>query len=166
VCNVFAEGNLQIDFTACGTAIQFDEINTYGMKAVDFIAETGDTLFFVEIKDFQNPNAPEERRNEDYEMLVEAGTAKKSVFNLEMGEKIKDSLLRRYAEGGSFTKRVVYLLLINLDGLDEVARGRLKERISGHIPTGLNHERFGAFTHISFDLVNSQQLTQYGIVVR
>jgi len=164
--NVFDEGNLRFDFTACGTAVRFDESNknVHGMKAVDFIAETVDCLYFVEVKDYQNPNAPQERRINDYEMLITAGTEEKSVFILEMGEKIKDSLLRRYAEGETFTKKVIYLLFVNLDNLGEFERGLLKAKISGHIPTGLNDTRFNAFTGISFDLVNSKQLIQYGIV--
>jgi len=164
--NVFDEGNLRFDFTACGTAWRFDESNknAHGMKAVDFIAETADCLYFVEVKDFQNPNAPQERRKEDFEMLIAAGTEEKAVFILEMGEKIKDSLLRRYAEGETFTKKVIYLLFVNLDNLSEFERGLLKVKISGHVPIGLNDKRFKAFNEISFNLVNSKQLSQYGIV--
>jgi hypothetical protein len=133
------------------------------MKSVDFFAETADWLYFIEIKDFQNPKAPKEQREKDYKMLIAAGTEKKSVFNLEMGVKIKDSLLRRYAENKKFTKKVIYLLLINLDKLGEFERGLLKTKISGHIPTGLSDSRFTEFIEISFDLVNTQQLSQHGI---
>jgi len=74
--NVFNEGNLLFDFTDCGTAERFDtrDKNVYGMKAVDFIAETVDCLYFIEVKDYQNPNAAPERRKKDFEMLVAAGT--------------------------------------------------------------------------------------------
>jgi len=81
-----------------------------------------------------------------------------------MGEKIKDSLLRRFAESKVFSKQVCYLLLINLDKLGEFERGFLKAKISGHVPTGLNEARFNAFNRISFDLVDAKQLTRYGIV--
>lgn len=163
---VFNEGGLRIDFTACDRAEQFDvsNKNSHGMKAVDFIAETSDFLYFVEIKDFQNTNAPEEQKKDDLEMLIAAGTGKKAVFPLEMGAKIKDSLLRKYAEGDKFTKNIMFLLVINLDKLGEFERGLLKTKISGHVPTGLNVARFNAFTKISFELVNKEQLIQYGIV--
>jgi hypothetical protein len=39
----------------------------------------------------------------------------------------------------------------------------LKEKIIGHIPTGLNKDVYTAFTCISFDLVNPSQLETYGI---
>jgi len=133
------------------------------MKAVDFVAEDDECLYFIEVKDYQNPKATEERRKADYKMLIEAGK-EKAVFNLEMGEKIKDSLLRKYSLGEKITKKVVYLLMINLDKLGEFERGLLKERISGHVPIGLNESRFREFTNISFDLVNSEQLKSYGII--
>jgi len=159
------EGNLQFDFSSFLAAERFDnrQNNPYGMKAVDFIAEDAECLFFIEVKDFQNPRAPEFRRKEDYEMLIAAGTEKKPLFALEMGAKIKDSLLRKYSLDEKITKKVVYLLLINLDKLGEFERGLLKVRISGHVPTGLNNNRFINFTNISFDLVDKKQLETYGI---
>ncbi len=96
-------------------------------------------------------------------MLSDAMGGDKSVFVIEMGTKIKDSLLRRYAEGSTFQKKVMYLLFINLDRLGEFERGLLKTKISGHVPAGLNKERFTAFKEIAFDLVNADQLTGYGI---
>jgi len=158
--SIFNEGNLRLDFSSCN-AIQpverFDNrhTNAYGLMPVDFVMETADTLFFIEVKDFQNPNATTERREEDYKMLTISD--RQSIFTLKMGQKIKDSLLREYAMGEKFTKKITYLLLLNFDGLGERERGLLKEKISGHIPTGLNSDRFGSFTKISFSLVDRTQ---------
>jgi hypothetical protein len=154
--NIFDEGCLQFDFSACAPAERFDnkDTNPYGMKAVDFVAETDDILYFIEVKDFQNPRAPEEQRENDLRLLIEAGTARKqrtllnpdedaavSVFNLEMGGKIKDSLLRWYISGEVIAKKVVYILFIRLDKLDNPARRRLAEKIADHIPTKLNKQK-------------------------
>jgi len=165
MCNIFDEGNLQFDFSACGAAERFDvkETNPCGMKSVDFFVDGSDRLRFIEVKDFQHPKAPKERRDADYTMLCSAGTERNSLFALEMGEKIKDSLLRYYALGKTFTKKVEYLLVINLDKLGEFERGMLKAKISDHIPRGLNDSRFTAFKEISFDLVNTEQLKSRGI---
>ena len=159
------EGNLQFDFSTCHIVERFDDrqVNPYGMKAVDFIAEDTEHLYFIEVKDFQNPKATEERRKTDYEMLIAAGTEKKSIFSLEMGSKIKDSLLRKYSLGEEITKSVIYLLLVNLDKLGAFERGLLQVKISGHVPTGLNKDNFCKFTNISFDLVDLKQLEAYGI---
>jgi hypothetical protein len=166
--NVLEESGILFDFSACDAVERFDVngTNPTGMKSVDFLAESADCLYFVEIKNFENPRAPQERRQNDYKMLVEAGTEKKSFFTLEMGEKIKDSLLRRYALGNQFTKKVVYLLFIHLDKLSPHERGRLAEKITGHIPIGLNHHRFDKFHKLEFALVNSEELKQYGIIAQ
>jgi hypothetical protein len=162
---VFDEGNLRFDFSGCGTTECFDvkETNPYGMKAVDFVTDATDCVYFLEVKDYQNPSAPQEQRNTDFQMLISAGIEKNSLFIVEMGEKIKDSLLRQYASGTAVTKPIEYLLLINLDTLGEFERGLLKAKISGHVPTGLNDERFGSFTRIRFDLINGEQLSMRGI---
>ena len=159
------EGNLQFDFSSFNTVERFDDrqYNPHGMKAVDFFAEDTKHMYFIEVKDFQNPNAPDKSRVSDYKMLIDA-TKSKSIFSIEMGVKIKDSILRRYSLGEKITKNIIYLLLINLDKLGEFERGLLRERISGHVPTGLNDSRFSEFNNISFDLVNVLQLKQYGII--
>ena len=160
------EGNLLFDFSSCCDVERFDDpqTNPDGMKTVDFVAATDDCLYFIEVKDYQNPNATKERREEDYRILCEAGTQRKTMFSLEMGAKIKDSLLRKYSLGEKFTKRVVYLLFINSDKLGEYERGLLKEKISGYVPTGLNDDRFCKFTKISFELANVEQLNSRGII--
>lgn len=163
---VLEEGNLRFDFSTLLSAERFDDKrnNAYGMKAVDFVVEDAERMFFIEAKDYQNPSAPAGRRKTDYEMLITAVNDKGAIFPIEMGAKIKDSLLRKFAEGGTFSKKVVYLLLINLDKLGAFERGMLTEKICGHIPTGLNESRFCAFTSMEFRLVNAEQLNNYGIV--
>jgi hypothetical protein len=159
------ESNLVFDFIGYEKAERFDEsgLNASGLKAVDFIAETADCQYFIEVKDYQNPNAPMANRQSDLLMLKKAMAEEKNVFILEMGEKIKDSLLRRYAEGAVFAKKVKYLLLINLDKLSARELGQLKVRINGHVPKGLSSTRFTAFSEISFDVVTVNQLEQYSI---
>ncbi|MDR0764598.1 MAG: hypothetical protein LBE65_03290 [Synergistaceae bacterium] len=77
--NTFEEGNLRFDFSDCGIAERFDDTQTNprGMKAVDFVVESANCLYFIEVKDFQHPNASKEQREHDYKLLVEAGTGKK-----------------------------------------------------------------------------------------
>ena len=161
---LYEEGNLLFDFTAFTAVYRFDnsQTNPYGMKSVDFVAETENRLYFIEIKDYQHPKAPLKQRNDDKEMLINAAEGK-GVFNIEMGVKIKDSILRRYTLGDKFTKEVIYLLLINQDELGEYERGLLKTRISDHVPSGLNSNIYKEFTRISFDLVNANQLKFHGI---
>ena len=97
-------------------------------------------------------------------MLLNAGRSKKSVFALEMGAKIKDSLLSLYAKGDMFTKNVIYLLFVNFDDLKAAERQLLFDKIRGQIPTGLNNDSFIAFKKLKFRLVNAEKLKKYGII--
>ena len=56
---------------------------------MDFFVCTDDCVYFIEVKDYQNPNATTERRKEDYDMLIAAGSDMESVFCVEMGANIK-----------------------------------------------------------------------------
>ncbi|MDR0811302.1 MAG: hypothetical protein LBN23_03365 [Paludibacter sp.] len=161
---IFEESGIKFDFSSCGITQKFDT-NTYsGLKAVDFISETDDCLYFIEVKNYQHPQAPLENKEKDYQMLIDAGTTSDtSVFNLEMGAKIKDSLLRQYASGCNFNKKVIYLLVIHLTKLGEFERGMLKTKILGHVPIGLNDTTFCKFKEISFEVTDIAQLGQYGI---
>ena len=137
-----------------------DAVNCQGLKAVDFIVEDDDCLYFIEVKNYEQSNAPEENRIRDYKML----TDKKSTFPLEIGMKIKDSLLRRYAQAKPFSKDIKFLLVINLPSFTENECERLFNYFDGYIPTGLNG--YPAFTSISFDIVLVDKLqSKYGFDV-
>jgi hypothetical protein len=162
--SVYVEGNLQFTFSGYVTVEKFDDNqkNPYGMKSVDFVAEDTEKLYFLEVKDYQHPLATQEQIDYSLSMLQDA-SRNKSLFCVKMGQKVKDSLLRKYALGDVINKDVVFLLLINFDTLGKAERALLKSRISGFIPTGLNESRFLAFTSISFELVNAENLEEYGI---
>ena len=164
--NVHVEGNLQFNFSEYVTVEKFDDKqkNPYGMKSVDFVAENADKLCFLEVKDYQHPKATQRRIDADLEMLQNACKKGKSIFNIELGQKVKDSLLRKYAQGEVFSKNILFLLLIHFNMLGNYERALLKSKIDGFIPTGLNDKRFIAFTNISFDLVNAEKLEDYGII--
>jgi len=131
-----------------------------GLKAVDFIVEDNDCIYFIEIKNYEQPKAPKKNRIHDYIMLTNKDTA----FPLEMGMKIKDSLLRRYAQAKSFSKKIVFLLIIKFSFLSPNERRRIYERVSGYIPTGLNG--YPAFSNISFEMPQIDDLhNKYGFDV-
>jgi len=77
------EGNLRFTFSKdYMSALRFDNLVIDGLKAIDFVAETTDLLYFIEIKDFQNPKATPERRKSDADMLKAAITEKKPHLTL------------------------------------------------------------------------------------
>ena len=164
------EENLRFDFMGFNTAVKFDDknANLHGLLPVDFVAENADSLYFIEVKDYQNPH-PEavKRRDEDRSMLLGVTTKKvneeESLYCHKIGSKLKDSILRKYVTGEilrGFNKRIVYLFFVNFDILGAVERGKLKERISNHIPGS----RRGLFPDMLFDLVDIAKLKEHGII--
>lgn len=127
---------------------KFDEKSCNGLKLIDFIVETDDLLYFVEIKDYEHPNTPDEQKENNYKMLNDPEAA----FSLETGMKLKDSLLRFYALSRDFTKDVKFLLIINSKSLKGRERIKLAERVAGYVPNGLNSDEYPKFSKISFDM--------------
>ena len=197
--NLFDEDNLRLDFSNCPLirpVERFDckQGNPSGLLPVDFVAETAECLYFIEVKDFQNPAATVERWKADLELLATSVEDKKDrkdrcskrvrrcedanccrvndccrngmqpEFPVKMAQKLKDSLLRRYAQGESLNKSVVFLLLINMNALTPRERTVLYDKIRGHIPTGLKNSQFSAFNSVTFELVNANQIKTYGII--
>ncbi|MDR0380962.1 MAG: hypothetical protein LBH86_03080 [Oscillospiraceae bacterium] len=140
-----------------------------GLKIVDFIADDGEKILFIEVKNYarKSDDATTKehltaRQETDYRMLTDPDAA----FPLEMGMKFKDSLLRWYASGHRFDKPVAMLLVINPpDSLREKDIIRLIQRIDGYIPTGLNAEQYPKFTSTFFALVTADEAEHYGFSV-
>jgi hypothetical protein len=141
-----------------------DTESCQGLKSVDFIVEDTNCLYLIEVKNYEQANAPELNRIQDYEMLTDK--EKITKFLLEIGMKVKDTLLKRYAQEKPFAKDVMFLLIINFSRLQYNQRLKLLDRVRGYIPTGLNKKDYPAFTNISFDMPNFEKLkSEYGFDV-
>ena len=137
-----------------------DAVSCFGLMGVDFIVDAADYLYFIEVKNYENSKAPEPNRKRDYRML----TDKDASFPLEIGMKLKDSLLKRYAEAKPISKNMKFLLIIKFSSFKVNERRKLYERIKGYIPTGLNG--YSAFTNISFEMPQIDELkSKYGFDV-
>ena len=184
--NSLVEGNLRFEFSTDFEKYEkFDCGGLNGLLSVDFVAETSKFMYFIEVKDYQDPNAPKEQKDDDFEMLISISKGSKlsickickkcdkckrrekkfiSTFPAEIGQKLKDSLLRKFAQGEIICKNVVYLLFINLNDLDAQTRGLMRENIcNGHIPVPLNRSEYSAFSKIDFKIIDANQIKTYGI---
>ncbi|MDR2090013.1 MAG: hypothetical protein LBP73_11755 [Clostridiales Family XIII bacterium] len=157
---VYRESELIFDFSRCLFVERCDAKACQGMKSVDFMVDTGDRVCFIEVKNFAQTNAPQENRERDYKML----TDKNAVFPLEIGMKIKDSLLKKYAEGYVFEKPIVALLVLKLDKLYVKQFQKLHDRIRGYVPTGLN-KGYTHFSKIEFKISKTTETKEYGFTV-
>jgi hypothetical protein len=158
--STYTESELTFHFTRCLAVEKCDEKSCYGLKSVDFMVETDESVCFIEVKNFEQTGAPAENRNRDYKMLTDPDAA----FPLEIGMKFKDSLLKKYAEGYVFSKPVVALLIMKLDKLYAKQRQKLFSKIDGYVPTGLNKD-YARFSHIKFEMPKITDTEQYGFTV-
>ena len=111
-----AEGDLQITLPEGAVSRKFDDKTTHGlshcMKAVDFIVELDNLIYFIEFKDPENPNAKPENSTEFIENFMSG------KIDQDLKLKYRDSWLYEYAEGRS-EKPIYYLVLIGASTLSD-----------------------------------------------
>jgi hypothetical protein len=149
------EGELTFNFHA--PWIKADASVPAGLMSVDFIVDAPDVLYLIEVKDFEHSRATAENKKRDYKKLTDPEAA----FPLEIGMKVKDTLLKQFADSLSFEKPVKFLLLIKMSKLEPSERTTIYEWTRKYIPTGL--KKSPKFTSIDFDLTSpSEMQSQYG----
>jgi hypothetical protein len=166
--------NMEFDFSAFDSAEEYDtqQNQCAGLKIVDFVAESGESQFFIEVKNYANRSGNtlvqanmDKRQEIDYRMLTDPVAA----FSLEMGMKFKDSLLRWFASGKEFTKPIALLLVVNPPVMFQARdRERLIRRIQGYIPNGMNDlpEQYPKISSMFFDMPTiSEAQKRYGISI-
>lgn len=146
---VFIESGYKFDFSGGISAIIADKPNYSGLSAVDFIVETKDEFLFIEIKNPDNPKSNENERKVFLEAL------KSELFPYQMSGKFKDTLLCRWAFDEQYNKPIRYIILLQFDRFGKAERGRLKTKILGRLPSGLNKKEFKRRINIwGFNLVD------------
>ena len=165
---------MEFDFSSMDSASEYDtpDAQCVGLKVVDFVAEDNNSLFFIEVKNYVNSSndmliqaSMDKRQNTDYLMLTDPTAA----FPLEMGMKFKDSLLRWFATGRSFTKPIALLLVVNPPKSFQARdRERLVRKINGYIPSGMNNktDKYPKITSMFFDMPTVNEVQErYGFSV-
>ena len=102
------EGNLEISITDAVNARKFDDDNhglSHCMKAVDFIIELPDRYLFIEFKDPENPNIPDQYRASAVQNLRD------SELDEELKYKFRDTFIYEWAAGPA-DKPVDYFVLL------------------------------------------------------
>lgn len=105
-------GNLEITLPPPPHTRQFDDPTTHGvgecLKRVDFIFEDGDEIVFLEIKDYDHPNASSENRADDYKSFMH------SHFDCDYAQKYRDSFLYEWAFGRHDGKTLKYYVVVGI----------------------------------------------------
>lgn len=103
---VLAEDGLQVTLPSGVAGRKFDDETSHGlsycMKAVDFVVELEDRIYFVEFKDPENPNA----KPKDSAAFLKKFMS--GAIDSDLKTKFRDSWLYEYAEGRA--KKPIYYL--------------------------------------------------------
>ncbi len=127
----FNEGDLIIDFSRAISAKKFDKKEhglSHCMKAVDFVVELSDCIYFIELKDPQHPSATKSERDKFIKNL------NSDTFLNKLKYKCRDSFLYELSIGNVKGKDVYYYVLIALDTLDASILSNLKDQLGMQIP--------------------------------
>ena len=128
-----------------------------GLYPVDFIVETNTHLLFIEVKDFDELKKKIEttsdmaekaklrqhdknRTKEDLNKLIlkkdKSNKDSVALFRTKIGEKLKDSILKKCILGYEFKKPVIYIFIMEFASCNTKVRQILRRDIfRGHIPT-------------------------------
>ena len=68
---LFEESGYRFSFPAVQRAMKADVVNYAGLSFVDFIVETDSMVYFIEVKNPDNPKAPSKNRDEYFARLQE-----------------------------------------------------------------------------------------------
>ncbi len=127
---ILQENDLEFNFQGCINCFKFDESSpqdphfhglSHCMKAVDFIVETTDKYFFIEIKDYTKRQTP-----------PDTNYTKKLLRSL-VG-KFRDSFIYRWSEKKA-DKPIIYLCLLELDNaLISYLTKQLRNQLPEHGP--------------------------------
>ncbi len=133
---ILQENCLEFDFSAVINPRKFDDENhglSHCMKAVDFIFEIGNKIFFIEVKDPQNPNMPKEKKLKELKRMQ----GSKFIQN-ELVPKYRDSFLYELSMNNiDKKKKLIYVAIIAHDSLQAPELSQISCLLKNSLP--INH---------------------------
>lgn len=130
---ILTEDQLEFDFRAAISSIKFDDDKTHGlshcMKAVDFIVETHQILYMIEVKDLDNPNAFPKNIQDYYQDLLSG-----RLISNKLVPKARDSYLYNYLLDRLPAKPRIYIVLIVFDALQPAELSQLSIMLQNQLP--------------------------------
>lgn len=124
------EGDLYFDFTEADYVINFDQSGgghglSHIFKAVDFVVEDKNHLLFIEIKNPENSNIPEQHKEKELKHFSTRLQSGKLYEDLLI--KLKDSLIFQSLDSGIPHKKFIYIVFIGMQQLDTAMLANLKD---------------------------------------
>jgi len=131
----FEEGGFIFDFSNSLFACQYHG-GIHDLADVDFVIDTTENLLFIEVKNPLHEKSTS-KRQADFAEKIDG-----DAFPYQMGNKFKDTLLRRWACNESLEKPIVCIFILELPSLSKTEIGKMKNKIHNRIPFSLNKAQF------------------------
>ncbi len=125
------EGNLSLQLPSHAKGFRFDGEShglSHCMKAVDFIIETPEEDFFLELKDPDHPRA-HSKAVEEFQQSLKSGKLIKDLVS-----KFRDTFLYRWAEREDFQPPSHYFVVIAARTLEPAHLLALTDQLKRHLP--------------------------------
>jgi len=126
-----------------------------------------ESIFLIEVKNLDNLEIPPEHIARQKDDFISRHTSKdrsaRSMFQREILQKLKDTLLGSLAMSKRFPKPVIYILILEFNDLDFSQRRLLLEQISSNVPK-FSESRFSSIHSVTFDLCDKAKYdSSYGV---
>ena len=128
------EGELRVDLPSSARGRKFDDQThrlSHCMKAVDWIIDLPDEIYFVEVKDLDAPGAVGHSQRERYFDDLKAGRNDRDLVT-----KFRDSFIYRWA-CGQVDKPIFYLVVIACEDLDGAMLLHRSKALRRQLPSGV-----------------------------
>lgn len=136
---VLTEEKLEFDFRSAVSSIKFDDQShglSHCMKAVDFIVETLQIIYLIEVKDIDNTSVPPNNAANYYKELLSG-----KLISEKLVPKARDSFLYNYLLDRLPQKPIVYVVIIAFSRLQAPEFIQLTEKLEHSLPLrGPNHQ--------------------------
>ena len=133
---IFTESDYNFDFTNSLNSYKADIIQYHDLSAVDFVVETEDKVFLIEVKNPDCIQATMQNREEFFNDL------KSDLFPYKAGAKFTNMLLRKWVTGDFYGKPITFVFVLEFKKLPNNMRRKLKEKIFNRLPFSLNKPSF------------------------
>lgn len=131
---ILQEGNLQINLPECARGRQFDGPEhrlSHCMKAVDWIVELQDLIYFIEVKDLDSKDARAHSAKDRFLQELEKGKRDSDFIR-----KFRDSFLHEWASG-KIERPIIYIVVIACSALDRAMLLNRKDALRRNLPADL-----------------------------
>jgi hypothetical protein len=117
---IVVENDLEFDFRSALSVRRFDGQNhgmSHELKAIDFIVEWPDEIWWVEVKDPENSRIPRRLKTRQLKNFVEKMKSKKLIQG-ELAPKLKDTLIYLGLHEGISDRPLKYMVVLGVSNLD------------------------------------------------